>query len=89
MAKIQISIADDLLERVELYCKRNYMTRSGLFSQSVLQLMNSTDAVTAMISLAACMQRIADNGDIDEQTKKELRAIQAMVDGMQILRSEQ
>lgn len=72
MAKVQISIDNDLLARIDKYANSNYMSRSGFISLATSQYLQSADTVKAIKELTACMRRIADNGNIDAQSKKEL-----------------
>lgn len=72
MAKVQISIDNDLLARIDKYADSNYMSRSGFISLATSQYLQSADTVKAIKELTACMRRIADNGNIDAQSKKEL-----------------
>lgn len=72
MAKVQISIDNDLLARIDKYANSNYMSRSGFISLVTSQYLQSADTVKAIKELTACMRRIADNGNIDSQSKKEL-----------------
>lgn len=72
MAKVQISIDDDLLARVDAYADQHYTTRSGCISQSLVQLLASAELMDAVKDMAVSMRRIADNGEIDDETKKDL-----------------
>lgn len=72
MAKINISIDDSLLERVDKVADEHYMSRSGLISQSVIQYLNQFETVSAIKSISLCMNKIADQGEIDEESKKQL-----------------
>lgn len=72
MAKVQISIDNDLLARIDKYADSNYMSRSGFISLATSQYLQNADTVKAIKELTACMRRIADNGNIDAQSKKEL-----------------
>lgn len=70
--KVQISLADELVKRVDAHADENYMTRSGLISFAVTQYLNSADVIKAVNDMSLAMRRIADNGTIDEQTKMQL-----------------
>lgn len=72
MAKITISLDDELLKRVDNYSDENYMSRSGLISLSLTQYLNSADVTKAIKDLAFAMRKIADNGVVDEDTQKQL-----------------
>lgn len=72
MAKIQISINDDLLRRVDEYADHTYNTRSGTITLALSQLLVSDEVVRAISSMAVSMQKIADTGSVDDATRKEL-----------------
>lgn len=72
MAKITISLDDELVKRVDNYADENYMSRSGLISLSLTQYLNSAEGTKAIKDLAFAMRKIADEGFIDEDTKRQL-----------------
>lgn len=72
MAKIQISINDDLLKRVDEYACHTYNTRSGTITYALSQLLNSDELVRAVSAMSLAMQKIADTGNVDEETQKTL-----------------
>lgn len=72
MAKITISLDDELVKRTDNYADKNYMSRSGLISLSLTQYLNSYDIVDAVKEMAFAMCKIADNGVVDEDTQKQL-----------------
>lgn len=74
MKKIQISINDKLVERVDEFCEKNFMNRSQVFSVAVLQYMNSYSMPGAMLELASAFKSIAKNGEISDDDKKKLEA---------------
>lgn len=70
--KVQITLADELMERVDSYADDNYMTRSGLISFAVTQFLNQADAVRAINKIGIAISKIADEGKMDEDAKREL-----------------
>lgn len=72
MAKITISLDDNLLKRVDNYADDNYLSRSGLISLSLTQYLNSADVTKAIKDMAFAMRKIADNGVVDEDTQRQL-----------------
>lgn len=72
MAKVNITIDDKLLERIDRYTEENYMSRSGFFSFSANQILLQSEVMLAVNKLTLAFQRIADTGDVNEETKKEL-----------------
>jgi len=72
MAKITISLDDELVKRVDNYADENYMSRSGLISLSLTQYLNSAEVTKAIKEIAFAMRKIADEGFIDDDTKRQL-----------------
>ena len=78
MAKISISINDDLLSRLDKSAAETYSSRSGFISQAVLQYLTSIEIPNIMSNMYVVMQKIADNNEIDEETKRQLQDFQAL-----------
>ena len=72
MAKINISLDDNLLERMDMYAEDNYMSRSGLVSISVAQYLNANEVMTLVKDMSLAMRKIADSGTIDSETEQKL-----------------
>lgn len=72
MAKVQISIDDELLKRIDTYADNNYMSRSGLFTIAINQYLNMNEVTSAIVRLNLAFEKIAENGNIDDNTMKEL-----------------
>lgn len=70
--KVQISVDSDLLDMVDQYADRFYTSRSGVFVQGAAQIVNQAIIVDAIQDMALTMRKIADAGQVDENTKKEL-----------------
>lgn len=70
--KVQITLDDALMHRVDTYADENYMSRSGLVSLAVTQYLNSADVTKAIKDMALCMRKIADTGNIDDEIREEL-----------------
>lgn len=70
--KVNITLNDDLLARIDQYADSNYMSRSGLISLAVTQYLNAADVTTAIKDMALCMRKIADTGTIDHETMEQL-----------------
>ena len=72
MAKINISIDDNLLERIDKFAEENYMSRSGLFSMATAQYLNSNEVILFVKDMSLAMRKIADSGEIDDVTMAKL-----------------
>ena len=72
MAKIQISLDDELLKRVDSYADDNYMSRSGLLTLAITQFLNANEVTKAIVSLNTTMQAIKDTGKLDHESLEQL-----------------
>lgn len=72
MAKVQISIDDKLLDRIDCYADENYITRSGLISMGMSEYLNSKETMRLIKNLNVAVQRIADQGTVDDDTMRQL-----------------
>ena len=70
--KVNISVNDDLMKRVDEYAERNFTNRSAVFSQSVNQFLLAQSIPQAIGEMAVAFKRIADNNEIDDESKKSL-----------------
>lgn len=70
--KINISLDDELVKRIEDYADRNYMSRSGCISYACTQFLNQEDTLKAVQDLGVTMRKIADTGKIDSDTRERL-----------------
>lgn len=70
--KVNITLNDDLLARIDQYADANYMSRSGLISLATTQFLNAADVTTAIRDMAVCMRKIADTGTVDHETMEQL-----------------
>lgn len=72
MAKVQISIDDKLLERIDNYADENYISRSGLISMGMCDYLNSKETMRLIKNLGVAVQKIADQGTVDEETMRQI-----------------
>lgn len=70
--KVQITLDDALMERVDAYADENYMSRSGLLSLAITQFLNASDVTKAIKEMAVCMRKIADTGTVDHDIMEQL-----------------
>ena len=72
MAKVNITLDDELLKRVDEFADSNYMSRSGLVTASLSQYLNQAEVSKAICDIAVSMRKIADTGKIDHEAKEQL-----------------
>lgn len=70
--KINITMNDELLERLDKHAKELYTTRSGLISYAVTQYLNQQEVIGLIRTMSQAMQRIAETGTIDEEARQQI-----------------
>ena len=77
--KLQISLDDELVSRIDNCADRNYMTRSGFISQACVQFLNQNELVSSINRISYAVLKAAENNEIDEDTRRQLEEFQIMV----------
>jgi len=77
--KVQVSLDDDLMKRVDQHVKENYMSRSGLMSIAVTQYLNNNDMVKAIKEIAFLLRKISENETITEEQKEQLADMELLI----------
>lgn len=74
MAKVKVNITldEELISRIDGYADDNYMSRSSLISLACTQFLNSVDVTRAIQDMAFAMRKIADSGVIDDEARRQL-----------------
>lgn len=70
--KVQISLDDNLVSRIDNYADANYMSRSGLISFATVQFLNQAEVMTMVKDMSIAMRKIADKGTLDHETMEQL-----------------
>lgn len=76
--KVQVSLDDELVNRIDAYADANYMSRSGLISYATTQFLNQSDVIMAIKNISLAMRKIADTGNIDDETMQQLEDYERM-----------
>ena len=58
--KVNVTLDDELMQRVDNYADRNYMSRSGLISLAVTQYLNQQEVILAIKDVSLAIRKIAD-----------------------------
>lgn len=74
--KVNITLDDKLLERLDNYADENYMSRSGLISLACTQYLNSADTVRIIKEMGVAINKIADIGELDEDTQRQIEDLE-------------
>lgn len=79
MAKVQISIDDDLLSKIDKLADSMYMSRSGFISYATSQVINSNAVMLAITEVSLALKKIADTGFISDDDKQQLDDFERVV----------
>lgn len=77
--RVNLSLSEELVSKLDKYAKDNFMTRSALVSFACNQFLTSFEIVDLMRQATLCMREIADKGTADEKTMKELEDMEYLL----------
>ena len=83
--KVNISLDDELVSRIENYADEMFMKKSGVISLACVQFLNAQEGIKAIRDMALAMRKIADKGEIDDETRHQLEdfeRVAKMLSGM-------
>jgi metal-responsive CopG/Arc/MetJ family transcriptional regulator len=70
--KVQVSLDDKLVERIDKYAESNYMSRSGVVSFATSQFLNQNEVLGLVKDMSLAMRKIADTGDVSDDALRQL-----------------
>ena len=73
--KVQITMENELLNELDNYCDQNFMNRSWVISQAVLQVINQQKLMNCIQDLSLAMKKVSEVGTIDEDVKRQILEI--------------
>jgi len=79
MAKLQVSIDDELLKKIDKYSETMYMSRSGFISYAAAQVINSNAVMVAITDISLAMKKIADTGVISDDERQQLEDFERVI----------
>jgi metal-responsive CopG/Arc/MetJ family transcriptional regulator len=74
--KVNITMDDELMAKLEEAADEMYTTRSGFITMCVSQVLASRDAINAVKDMAIAIKKIADTGEIDDSTRHQIEDFQ-------------
>lgn len=74
MAKVKINVTldEDLMRRIDEYTEENYLSRSSLISLATTQFLSSAEVAKSIKEIAFSMRKIADTGVVDDEIRRSL-----------------
>ena len=82
MAKVQISINDDLLERIDQYCKQNFIARGFFISLIASKHLQTEQLMQTLAALQAAMEAISTGRELTPEQEQELEEYKRIVSGL-------
>lgn len=76
--KVQITMDESLLSRLDDFVDRNFSTRSGAIALACTQMLLSDDIRVSIRTIANAMKRIAESNEIDEQSKEDFKQFELL-----------
>lgn len=76
--KINITLENDLLEQLDIYCEKNYTNRSTFISQSVNQVLLQQKVADSILNLSIALRKCAELGTLDDETAKKMNEFEAL-----------
>lgn len=74
--KVNVSLDDDLLTRIDNYADKNYMSRSAFISLACVQYLSQVEVLMLIKDMSLAMRKIADTGTCDQEILKQLEDFQ-------------
>jgi hypothetical protein len=69
---VQISINDDLMNKIDAYAKDNFMSRSAFFSMLATQHFQALEVTDSLKEVTLCIKKIASGQKVDDDTLQKL-----------------
>lgn len=76
--KLQISLDDELVARIDNCADKNYMSRSGFISQACVQLLNQTELVSSVNRISYACQKVAETNQLDEESQQQFKEFELL-----------
>ncbi len=80
--RVNMTLNDDLLKRIDSYAKSNYMKRSSVVSFACNQFLMANEMQSLLVDMKRALQAIAANSTITDEQMKELEKFNILCDLM-------
>lgn len=81
MAKVNISIPDELLVQLEEYAEKNFLSRSGAITMMVNQYLTAQAMTEQMRTLAGAIRKASEQAPLTADEDERLKAIEMILNG--------
>lgn len=80
--KVNITLNDDLLEKIDKKADEMFMSRSGFVALCCTEKLQNMEAIEMLGQMTAAFKSIALKGTVDEETQLKINAIVELFDGI-------
>lgn len=70
--KVNVTLQDELVSRIDNFADENYMSRSGFLTLASVQYLNTQDTMRLIRDMSLAMRKIADTGTVDPEVMSQL-----------------
>jgi metal-responsive CopG/Arc/MetJ family transcriptional regulator len=70
--KVNVTLQDELVSRIDNFADENYMSRSGFLTLAAVQYLNTQDTMRLIRDMSLAMRKIADTGTVDPEVMSQL-----------------
>ena len=77
--KVNMTINDELMAKIDKYADENYMSRSQFFTSVSKQYLNQIELLSALNEVSKAIKKISENNFIDDDSKKTLDAFEFLL----------
>lgn len=78
--RVNMTLNDELIHRIDNYAKSNYMNRSSVVSFACNQFLMAHELQSLLVDMKRCFQKIAETGCCSEEQLAELARYQSLFD---------
>lgn len=80
MAKVKVNVTIDegLLERIDEYAEDNFISRSVLVQLATSQFLTANEATKALVEISLALKKIAQSGSFSEADLRQLQGLEQL-----------
>lgn len=78
--RVNMTLNDELLQRIDNYANSNYMSRSSVVAFACNQFLMAHELQSLLVDMKRCFQKIAETGCCSEEQLAELARYQSLFD---------
>lgn len=69
--KLQVSLDEELVGRIDNCAENMYMSRSGFISMACVQYLNQNEFISSFNRVSNACKLVAEKGEVDDEIKKQ------------------